>query len=266
MDRDKMLWNLHEFDRRLWTRVTIKIGGASAAILKNALKRGSGDIDVVQSSMPLNDERIRVILDEVDKSPNERESWLNEQCRESIEKQLPENYRFDEELLEGEVFKFLRPTVISKADFVICKLAIDQHERRNHDLLDVQSVLLTPKEVERLFQKLDELSKGNHGLSLRIEGMFKQLRPEYLRDHNGNVFSNADDIMEYCFRRYGYKKDKTLRDEWQEDINNIVKKISTIVGMIDYKAGTAIESGNTDLALKDSKFRSTKRKEYEIEF
>jgi hypothetical protein len=57
MERSEMIRNLHELDNRLSTEVEIHICGASAAILKNALKRASGDIDVIHSSIPLNDRK-----------------------------------------------------------------------------------------------------------------------------------------------------------------------------------------------------------------
>jgi hypothetical protein len=41
----------------------------------------------------------------------------------------------------------------------------------------------------------------------------------------------------------------------------MIKKPEILVGEIDYKAGKTIESGNTDLATKDRKYRSNIEKE-----
>jgi hypothetical protein len=168
MNRSEMLKNLHELDKRLWTTLNIEIGGASSAILQNALKRTSGDIDVINSSFPLNDPKIRHILDEIAKSPNEKESWLNQSAREDILKRFPQAYKFDEEDIAGEVFKKLNPKIISKADFVICKLSIEEENRRLHDLPDVKDLTIDRHDVKNIYRKLDELSLEKRPLALKI--------------------------------------------------------------------------------------------------
>ena len=76
MNRTEMIKNLHELDKRLWTTLDIEICGASSAIIKSALKRNSMDIDVVKTSYPLDDPKMRKVLDEILYIPNDLPSWL----------------------------------------------------------------------------------------------------------------------------------------------------------------------------------------------
>lgn len=253
-----MIQNLHDLDRKLWMQINIEICGASAAILNNALKRSSYDIDVIYSSFPLADPRMRKILDEIDKSPNQRESWLNDRCREDIKKRFPEAFKFDKERIVGEQFLRLHPTVISKADFILCKLAIDPAERRNHDLLDVKNIVLDQTDVQRFFEKLQVISQYKQGMALKVEGLFKQLRSEYVFTLDDLPYTNVNEIIDYCRQRYGMKPNKATIDEWRDDINNINKRPATIVGMIDYNIGMEIESGNNRYAERDIKYRLSK--------
>ena len=59
MNRNEMIKNLHELDKRLWTTLDIEICGASSARIKSALNRNSMDIDVVKTSYPLDDPKMR---------------------------------------------------------------------------------------------------------------------------------------------------------------------------------------------------------------
>jgi hypothetical protein len=76
MERSQMIRNLHELDKRLQNVVEIHICDASAAILRNALKRASGDIDVISSSIPLRDPLVRKVLDEIDEAPKTGKAGL----------------------------------------------------------------------------------------------------------------------------------------------------------------------------------------------
>jgi len=261
MNRSEMLKNLHELDKKLWMELDIEICGASAAILKNALSRSSGDIDVINSSFPLNDPKLRTILDEIDKSPNERESWLNQSAREDILQRFPKSYRFDTDTIEGESFKNLHPTIISKADFVICKLSIEEEKRRLHDIPDVKNLKLESAEAKRIFEKLNMLSIEKQPLALKIEGLFKQVRPEFVLNNDELPYSNGQEISQYAFKRYGIKPKETIISQWNDEIINMLKKPSTIIGNIDYRAGEAIEKGNTLFAAKDREYRTNLNKE-----
>jgi Nucleotidyltransferase of unknown function (DUF6036) len=261
MNRSEMLKNLHKLDKKLWMKLDIEICGASAAILKNALARSSGDIDVINSSFPLNDPKMRNILDEIEKSPNERESWLNQNAREDILRRFPKSYIFDTDTIEGESFKNLHPTIISKADFVICKLSIEEEKRRLHDIPDVKNLMLDKSDAKRIFDKLNMLSIDKQPLALKIEGLFKQIRPEFVLNNDQLPYSNGQEIGDYVLKRYGVKIKNLNVEHWNEDIIGMIKKPSTIIGEIDYKAGEAIESGNALFAAKDREYRVKLKKE-----
>jgi hypothetical protein len=260
MNRLEMLKNLHELDKRLWITLDIEIGGASSAILQNALKRTSGDIDVINSSFPLNDPKIRRILDEIGKNPNEKESWLNQSARDDILRIIPKTYKFDQENIVGEVFKKLHPKIISKADFVICKLLIKEDERRLHDLPDVKNLLIDRHDVDKIYEKLNKLSIERHSLALKIEGVFKQIRPEFLATEKGLPYSNSSEIAQYYHKRYGVQPSKNMKEEWDHDIDRMIRKPASIVGELDYNIGKEIENGNTAIAQRDREYREHIRK------
>jgi hypothetical protein len=260
-----MIRNLHELDMRLQNVVEIHICGASAAILRNALKRASGDIDVISSSIPLRDPSVRKVLDEIDEAPNDKESWLNDTSKETILGCLPKSFKFDKEQIEGEKFDKLRPVLISKADFVICKLAIGKDALRPRDIPDVKTVELNKGDVERFFNKLNNISHENPALALRIEGLFKQIRPEFVVTDQGYAYTNEKEIAAYVKNRYGVNVSKDTIELWQEDITNFVKKPSSIVGYVDYKMGEEIDAGNAVLKSKDAMYRKQKEKDYGLD-
>lgn len=265
MERSQMIRNLHELDIRLLKEVEIHICGASAAILRNALKRASGDIDVISSSIPLTDPKVREVLDEIDKAPNERESWLNDNSKEDILNRFPKSYKFDKEQIEGERFDKLRPVLISKADFVICKLSIEKDKKRPRDIPDVKAIELNNSDVERIYKKLNDISLEKPGLALMIEGLFKQTRPEFVVTDKGYPYTNEIEIAEYVKSRYGMDTDKAIIELWKEDIDNLIRKPSTIIGSVDYKMGSDIDNGNTVLKSKDTAYRKQMGRDYGME-
>jgi hypothetical protein len=260
MNRSEMLKNLHELDKKLWTALDIEICGASAAILKNALKRSSIDIDVVKASYPLDDPKLRKVLDEILYIPNDLPSWLNSNAEKSIFGVLPKTYEFDRERIAGESFGKLNPKLISNADFIICKLSIEEQNLRSNDYPDVKNLVISIKDVERFYEKINKLSRDNQALSLKMEGIFKQLRPEHAYNEEKMPFSNGQDIANYSLKRYGITNSKSAIEQWNDDIINMIKKPAIIVGEIDYKAGQEIENGNKRFAGKDREYRAQLKK------
>ena len=261
MNRSEMISNLHALDERLWVSLDIEIVGASSAILQNALKRSSGDIDVINSSFPLNDPKMRRILDEIAKNPNDRESWLNQNAQEDILRRLPKNFKFDKRVIIGEKFNLLRPKLISKADFVICKLLIEEDKRRLHDLQDVKELFIDEKDVQKIYRKLYDISIEKHALSLKTEGLFKQIRQEFVLNEDDLPYSNCEEIARYYFSRYGVKVSQKEIDLWSEEMDQLLKNPATIIGELDYSAGEEIEHGNTDVASNDHKYRQSLMKD-----
>jgi len=251
-----MIKNLHELDKRLWTTLDIEICGASSAIIKSALNRNSMDIDVVKTSYPLDDPKMRKVLDEILYIPNDLPSWLNSESEKSIYKVLPRSFRFDKESIVGESFQKLNPTLISNADLVICKLAIEENNRRNNDFPDIQRLALSIKDAECLYEKINEFSKYNHPLALEMEGNFKQLRHEFVWDFERMPITNGDDIAKYSLKRYGIKPSNNKIEGWNDDIQSMIKKPATIVGNIDRNASKMIKEGNLAIAKKDNEYRS----------
>ncbi len=52
---------------------------------------------------------------------------------------------------------------------------------------------------------------------------------------------------------------------WKENIDNLVRRPSSIIGSGDYKMGVDIDNGNTALKSKDAAYRKQMGKDYGME-
>jgi hypothetical protein len=105
------------------------------------------------------------------------------------------------------------------------------------------------------------LATEKQSLALKIEGLFKQIRPEFVLNNDELPYSNGLEISQYAFKRYGVKPKETKISQWNEEIIEMIKKPSTIIGNIDYKAGETIESGNASFAANDREYRANLKKD-----
>jgi hypothetical protein len=144
-------------------------------------------------------------------------------------------------------------------------LAIGKNALRPRDIPDVKAVELSNSDIERFFNKINDISHENPALALRIEGLFKQIRPEFVVTDQRFAYTNEKEIATYVRNWYGIDISKDTLEQWQEDITNLVKKPSSIIGYIDYKMGEEIDAGNTVLKSRDATYRKQKEKDYGLD-
>jgi hypothetical protein len=258
MDRNEMIKLLHELDRELKSNLEIEICGASCAILNHGLERASTDIDVMRSSIPFYAGEIKKAINDVALNNNTESLWINDQSKE-VFKHIPEDYAPDTDPIPGEEFKFLKPKVISKADFVITKLAHHQHLRQ-WDISDLKTLSLSESDVRSVFRKVDRIAEKQHYDALMIEGYFKSIRSDLVKDENGYSYTTAKTIAKYAQKRYGIKTPESDVSDWQETLDNLTMKAGAIIAKIDLNAAELIKKGDRGIAKRDRSFRAIREK------
>lgn len=258
MGRNEMIKLLHELDGELKSNFVIEICGASCAILNHGLERTSTDIDVMRSSIPFDVKEINHAINAVALHNHTEPLWINDNSKE-VFKHIPENYTPDTNPIKGEKFNLLKPKVISKADFVITKLAHHQHVRQ-WDISDLKTLNLIDSDVRSIFRKLDHIAENRHYDALMIEGMFKSIRSDLVTDETGFSYAKANKIAEYSIKRYGKKASDHIVSNWQEMLDNLTKSAGAIIASIDLKAAEVINKGDSEMAKTDKRFRITREK------
>jgi len=79
------------------------------------------------------------------------------------------------------------------------------------------------------------------------------------------MIDNEKEIATYVKIRYGIDVGNDTIQMWKEDIDNLVKKPSSIVGYIDYKMGEEIATSNTVLKSNDATYRKQKGRDYGLD-
>jgi hypothetical protein len=258
MDRREMIKMLHELDNTLKSRLEIEICGASCAILNHGLKRASTDIDIMRSSASFTEEDLLRAIHTVALHNGTEPLWINDTSRELF-KYIPEDYKPDTEPVKGETFKLLKPKVISKADFVITKLARYDHIRQ-WDISDLKALRLSEDDVRAVYRKLDAISLQQHADALMIEGHFKAIRSDLVKDEDDSSYSNARQIAEYAFKRYGIKSSGDEIADWQSSIDNLTKPTGAMIAKIDLNAAAIIKKGGGKIAECDKNYRINRGK------
>lgn len=258
MGRIEMIKLLHELDKELKSTLEIEICGASCAILNHGFERASTDIDVMRSSISFDSVEIKKAINDVALHNNTESLWINDQSKEVFE-HIPEDYIPDTDPIPGEKFKFLKPKVISKADFVITKLAHHQHLRQ-WDISDLKTLSLSESDVRSIFRKVDRIAEKQHYDALMIEGYFKSIRNDLVKDENGYSYTNARNIAEYEIRRYGGTVSDHTVSDWQESMDNLTMKTGSIIAKIDIEAAELINKGDIGTAKRDKSYRINREK------
>lgn len=259
LNRAEMIKMLHELDNELNSDLIIEICGSSCAILNHGLNRSSGDIDIMRSSINLTDSELHKAIHTVAIHHGSDDLWLNDHSKEFLKKIL-DDFKPSSSPISGEQFKHLKPRVISKADFVITKLAYYDYIRQ-HDILDLKSLSLNNDDVKLIYKKLDDLSKNHPYDSLMIEGNFKSIRSDLVKDDNSYSYSNGKEIADYALKRYGIKASLNKIDEWQDSLDNLSKKSGSIIANIDLNAAKLIKENNQDIVEFDKNYRNLRNKD-----
>lgn len=253
MNRNDMILMLHELDKELSSNLTLEICGSSCAILNFGLNRSSTDIDILRSSIDLSDKSISDAIRIVANRTGADKHWLNDKAKSFI-KGIFDEFKTDVTQISGETFKYLQPLIISKADFVITKLAYHSYIRQ-HDITDLRSLDLEYYDVERIYKKLDIIAKNSLYDALMIEGNFKSIRQDLVKDSFGHFYTTVNDINNYSAKRYGMVPSNEKIENWQQSLESMQKKCSSIIASIDIDAARLIKEGNNQIASFDSEYR-----------
>jgi hypothetical protein len=264
MDRTEMIKMLHELDAELKAVLEIEICGSSCAILSHGLGRASTDIDVMRSSIPFEEENLHQAIYSVAIHNGSDAQWINDHAKE-VFKHIPDDFKPDTSPITGENFKLLRPKVISKADFIITKLAY--YDRiRQWDISDIKSLRLSPEDVDSIFRKLDRISEKRHCDALMIEGNFKAIRSDLVKDIHGHSYVTGRNIAEYAFERFGIRITSHEEAVWQESIDNLTAKPGALTAKIDLQAAKFIGKNSANILEFDRKYRAIREKSMDHDF
>jgi hypothetical protein len=261
MNRNDMLLMLHELDKELSTSLTIEICGSSCAILNFGLNRSSTDIDILRSSVDLSDKTISDAIHIVADRTGTDKHWLNDKAKDFL-KIILDEFKTDVSPISGEEFKHLRVLTISKADFVITKLAYHSYIRQ-HDITDLKSLDLKNYDVENIYKKLDSIAKNNPFDALMIEGNFKSIRQDLVKDSFGHSYTTVNDITNYSEKRYGIAPSNETIENWKDTIELMPKKTSSIIASIDISAAKLVKEGNNQIVSCDIKYRIQRIKDFD---
>lgn len=245
-----MLSLLHELDRAIIAPLQIEICGGSCGILNHWLSRVTSDIDVMRSSLSLQDNSIFSAIKLVAEKTNSNIDWINDNAK-ALYDFLPLTYTPITEAIPDENFTLLDPRILSKADFIITKLATIGVTRQ-HDITDVKSVELRDSDKMQLEKQLKSIASTDAVIALRIESVIKQTRPDLV----GSL--NAYELADYSLNRFGRKPTAQTIAEWESDINNMIQKAGIIAARIDWTAAMQIEQGDADIARFDWNYRTEK--------
>lgn len=260
MNRNEMIMYLHEFDSDLKMPVTLVVCGASAAILNHGLKRNSFDIDVMNTSVPL--ELLKESIEKVAKNHRFDHKWLNDDSK-IIYTRLSKNYEVDTDIIANEKFKYLNVHVITKPDFIITKLAY-YDQIRNKDISDIKLIELGVDDIKRFYKKVDKISISRQIDALKIESIFKQIRPEMVKTLEGYSFHSENDIFDYCRQRYSFTPPDSIMQEWKSSLSSMDTKSGLIIANIDWNAAEQMQKCTLNLHI-DKQYRISRVKEYGFE-
>lgn len=264
LTRQEMIVMLHELDASIETKLEFEICGASSAILNHGLDRASTDIDVLRPSSPLSDQGICEAIKKIAIKHGVTIQWINDDAK-VLFSNIPEHFEFDTDPINGEIFQNIKPRVISKADFVITKLA--HHDTlRLWDITDVKKILLTEGDLKRINTKLDNISQKRPYDAIRIEAHFKATRPDMVKTNAGYSYTNAAEVADYSLKRYGVGIDEKNIKHWQIELDKMESKASNLVAKIDFSAAEKIKNKDEAVLKADQKFRIVRQKEIENGF
>ena len=262
LTRQAMIALLHDFDDQLDFDLRLEICGASSAILNHGLNRSSRDIDVLRSSVPLTDPKIQEIISRVGLKHASLQGWLNDKSK-IVLTQLTDNFKFDTSRVAGEKFKHIKPEVISKADFIITKLAY-YDSIRTWDKIDLETIRFSENDVRRFYHKLDGIADEKQYAALMIEAHFKYIRPELIKTKEGFSYSSEHELAEYAQERYELKIKQSQLDEWRSAFEKAEVKPGKFIVQIDFTMAEKIKHGDQKTIKAEMAYRTKRSPEREV--
>lgn len=236
LSKDKILELLHNLDNKLKQKIRLDVGGGAAAILKYGIERRTTDVDIVKSSIPMENikDKIEQTAEEAHIPPNpHNELWLNDKTKR-VKQYLDPDYESRLTKIPDK-FKNLELNFISKADLVIMKLAIDNIRERDVD--DLTSLDLTLQERNLIHRIIDSISKHDPDFARHMEIKFNELQPETRKTErpisDKNDIKTLDDLSEYAEKVCNLKINEKFIAMWRQDLLSGETTIEVLVKTVD---------------------------------
>ena len=164
---------------------------------------------------------------------NLQSNWIDTRPSEATFRDLPD-YKPDLYKLE-EIFNYLEPYIISKADSVLTKFAHFTNIRQ-WDRGDIKAVDFSDDDYQSVRKKLADLGKKDPERALRIEIEFKSVKPDFIRTDDGFSFSNSNEVAQYARIRYGIILDDSFKNQLDYDALNMRYSYEKAIIAIDTMA------------------------------
>jgi hypothetical protein len=218
------------------------VGGGAAAILKYGVERRTTDIDVINSSKPI--ERFKDVLERIAKEvkipriPGKEELWLNDNAK-SVKQYLPPDYK--ERLTKiNQKFKNIDLNFLSKPDLVIMKLSVDVVRER--DVNDISALKLTLQERNLVHNLIEKVSRFEQNLARTMDFRFTELQPETINKSSSGIkkeeISTIEDLFAYAQHVHKFKIPDAYKKAWRTDLVSGEITLSKLVLMVDSLAIT----------------------------
>jgi hypothetical protein len=217
------------------------------------LVRRSMDVDVLLSSVPLAAPDMQAAIAQVAAKHGRGPHWLNDDAK-VVRDRLPPAYQPQTESIHGEAFVKLQIGIVTKAEFVITKLAIHEHIRQR-DLRDIAELRLAEPDIAALWRRLDLIAGSDQVLALTIEAHFKGIRPEFAAGRDGIAIVTARGVRDYLLARYGFDAGAELLSEWAEHIEGHTRRAAAVVAQQDLAMARRLLSGDDRIAASDHAYR-----------
>jgi len=149
--RAELLTLLHELDRRLTAPLEITVCGGAAGILCHGLRRGTLDIDVVQSlpALPATEAARRSVAE----ARGLGDGWLNDGAKGFVD-YLPDGF-MARRVPVGDHFARLRVFALARVDLLVMKLMAFRPE----DIVDVLAMGIGGADIEVIRRTVDKVSR-----------------------------------------------------------------------------------------------------------
>jgi predicted nucleotidyltransferase len=240
LNKDKLLAMLHKLDTMLDYKIRLDVGGGAAAILKYRVERRTTDVDVVNSSKPI--DSFKDVLERIAKEakipriPGKEELWLNDNAK-SVKQYLPPDY--EERLTKiNQKFKNIDLNFLSKPDLVIMKLSVDVIRER--DVNDISALKLTLQERNLVHNLIDRVSRYEQDLARRMDSRFNQLQPELINKSSSvtkkDEIRTIEDLFAYAQHIHKFKIPDAYKEPWRTDLVSGEITLSKLVLMVDSMA------------------------------
>jgi hypothetical protein len=180
---------LHHLDAQLVRPVRLVIGGGACGILAYGFARSTGDIDIMASNPKIG--TFQQALNEVARHYGMRETWLNDATKGFISLLAPNPIRRAISLKED--FRFLKVSLLSRADIVTLKLARGEEV----DMADISSLSMSRGEMSLIRRNIEHMAVHRPDRAQVAEYRLAELGWVKPAKINVGSIRNLSEIIEY---------------------------------------------------------------------